>query len=184
MVKQVDKTWESYEEVAAFVLDQCAAQFGLAGFDGKQVIPGTSGADWEVDARGWTKDGATFVVVECKKHTGTGISQALTGSLAYTIKDTGAVGGFLVSPCGLQSGAKKVAAAEGIQEIKLDPKSTTAAYFGEWLGKLQAGFIEVVDVSISDHLLIQVIDKHGNVTQIYDSDSPSSGRHVHPSKTS
>lgn len=172
MIKKADKTWKSYEEVAAFVLDQCAAEFGLGRFDGKQIIPGASGTDWEVDARGWSNDGATFVVVECKKHTGTGISQALTGSLAYAIKDTGAAGGFLVSPCGLQSGAKKVAAAEGIQEIKLDPKSTTSAYFGEWLGTLRAGFVDTVNVSISEHLLIKVIDKNGNVTQVYDSDVP------------
>lgn len=172
MIKKADKTWKTYEEVAAYVLNQCAADFGLGRFDGKQVVSGGSGADWEVDARGWSKDGSTFVIVECKKHTGTGISQGITGSLAYVIKDTGASGGFLVSPAGLQSGAKKVAAAEGIHEIKLDPKSTTSAYFGEWLDKIRAGFTDTVNVSISEHLSIKAIDKEGAATQVYDSNAP------------
>lgn len=168
MTKKAEtKTWKSYEEVAAFVLSACAAEFGLGRFDGKQVIAGASGTKWEVDARGWSEDGLTFVIVECKLHLGTGINQALMGSLAYTIKDTGAAGGFLVSPCGLQSGARMVAAAEGIHEIKLDPRSTTSAYFGEWLGKIRIGLTD--NVSISEHLSITMIDKDGAVTQIYDS---------------
>jgi len=172
MIKKADKTWKTYEEVAAFVLNQCAADFGLGRFDGKQVISSVSGADWEVDARGWSEDESTFVIVECKKHTGTGISQAITGSLAYVIKDTGAAGGFLVSPQGLQSGARKVAAAEGIHEIKLDAKSTTSAYVGEWLGKMRAGFTDKTVGSITEHLSIKAMDKDGTVTQLYDSDAP------------
>ncbi len=172
MTDKKSPTWKSYEDIATFVLNQCAHEFGLGNFDGKQMIEGASGTDWEVDARGWSKDGSTFFNVECKKHIGTRISQALTGSLAYSITDTGATGGFLVSPEGLQSGAKKVAAAAGIHEIKLDPASTTSAYFGEWLGSLHAGFTDVVNVGVSEHLLITLTDENGNVKQVYDSNKP------------
>ena len=46
------------------MLNQCASQFGMARFEGKQDIAVQSGTDWEVDARGWAEDGKTFVVVE------------------------------------------------------------------------------------------------------------------------
>ena len=170
MSNKKDPAWMSYEEIAAHVLNQCADQFGLGRFEGKQMVAGKSGTESQVDARGWSKDSSTHVVVECKKHSDTAISQALTASLAFVITDTGATGGFLVSPHGLQAGAKKVAKAASIHEIKLDPASTTSAYFGEWLGSLRAGFTDHVKLKISDHLLIKQIDKDGNVTQVYDSD--------------
>lgn len=162
--------WRSYEEIATFVLNQCAEEFGLSRVEGKQEVVGKSGTEWEVDARGWTEDDTAHFLVECKRYKNTGISQAITGSLAYQIRDTNAGGGFLVSPRGLQSGAKKVAAANNIHEIKLDPSSNSSAYFGEWLGKLRAGFTEVINVQFSDHLLIMAIDKEGNQTTVYDSD--------------
>ncbi|MNY23042.1 hypothetical protein D3C86_1566900 [compost metagenome] len=167
--KNDDPKWKSYEEIAAFVLNQCAAEFGLARVEGKQDVVGESGAKWEVDARGWTDGDAAHFLIECKKHEGTAISQAITGSLAYQIQDTNADGGFLVSPRGLQSGAKKVAAANNIHEIKLDPKSNSSAYFGEWLGKLRGGVNEDVGIQFSERLLIQKIDKDGNETVVYDS---------------
>lgn len=169
--KKDDPTWKSYEQIASFVLNQCAKEFGLSRVDGKQDVAGKSGTEWEVDARGWTEGDTTHFLVECKKHEKTAISQAITGSLAYQIQDTGAEGGFLVSPHGLQSGAKKVAAANNIYEIKLDPKSSTAAYFGEWLGRLHVGVNEEVNVQFSEHLLIKEIDKDGDETVVYDSDN-------------
>lgn len=169
-----DPSWKSYEAIAAFVLNQCAEQFGLSKVEGKQDVAGKSGTEWEVDARGWTEGNTAHLLVECKKHEKTAISQAITGSLAYQIQDTDAAGGFLVSPHGLQSGALKVAAANNIHEIKLDPKSSTAAYFGEWLGKLRAGFTEVANAQISEHLLIQELDDAGNRTLVYDSQKTKS----------
>ena len=174
MNKKKNPGWRTYEEIATHVLNQCSEEFGLARFEGKQMVAGKSGTEWQVDARGWSKDGLTHVIVECKKHSDTGISQAITASLAYVMTDTCAAGGFLVSPNGLQAGGKKVAAAEGIHEIKLDPVSTTSAYFGEWLGSLRAGFTDQVDVSLGEHVLIQLIDRDGNVTQVYDSEKDKS----------
>lgn len=170
MSKKNSPDWKSYEEIAAIVLNHCAAEFGLARVEGKQHVAGSSGTNWEVDARGWTEGDTAHFVVECKKHENTAISQAITGSLVCAILETDAEGGFLVSPKGLQAGAKKVAAAYNIQEIKLDPRSTPSAYFGEWLGKLRVGFTDEVNVNVSEHLLIKRIDKHGNETVVHDSD--------------
>lgn len=169
MSKQKDSSWKTYEEIATLVLNQCAAEFGIERVEGKQNVLAKSGATFEVDARGWTAGNGAHLLVECKKHTNTGISQAITSQLAWQILDTDAEGGFLVSPHGMQKGAKHVAAAANIHEIKLDPRSTPSAWFGEWLGKLRAGFTEEVNLSVSEHLVIKMIDKDGNETVAYDS---------------
>jgi hypothetical protein len=168
--KKKDPRWRTYEEIATLVLNQCAAEFGIERVEGKQDVVGKSGTTWEVDARAWTAGNASHLLVECKKHENTGISQAITSQLGWQILDTDAEGGFLVSPNGLQSGAKFVAAAANIREIKLDPRSTPSAWFGEWLGKLRAGFTDEVNVNVSEHLLIKKIDKDGNETVVHDSD--------------
>lgn len=169
MSKNKPPSWKTYEEIAAFVLNQCAAEFGIERVEGKQGVAGKSGTDWEVDARAWTVGNSTHLLVECKKFSNTAISQAITGSLAFQIQDTEAEGGFLVSPKGFQSGAKKVAAAANIREIKLDPRSTESAWFGEWLGRKRVGFTDEVKIGASDHLLIKLIDEHGNETIVHDS---------------
>ena len=66
--KEKSSGWKSYEEIAAYVLNNCAAQFGLSRVDGKQNVAGKSGTDWEVDARGWTEGDTAYFLVECKKH--------------------------------------------------------------------------------------------------------------------
>ncbi len=66
-------SWKSYEEVAEYLLDQVAAHFHLGQVEGKQVVPGASGTEWEIDAKGCHMDGESFVVIECKRHTTNGI---------------------------------------------------------------------------------------------------------------
>jgi hypothetical protein len=142
----MDVRWQTYEQVAAFLLDQMAEYFGVGRFEGKQVIPGVSGAQWEIDAKGCSDDGAKLLVVECKRHTTSGISQAITGSLAWTISDTGADGGILVSPLGLQAGAKKVALNAKIVEVVLDENSTTTDHFLRFLDQIVVGVSQAVFV--------------------------------------
>jgi hypothetical protein len=169
MSKKKDPSWKTYEEVAALVLNQCATEFGIERVEGKQKVVAKSGATFEVDARAWTAGNAAHLLVECKKHENTGISQAITSTLAWQILDTDAEGGFLVSPNGLQEGARFVATAANIHEIKLDPASTASAWFGDWLGKLRAGFSDEVKLRVSEHLMIEAIDQNGNKTVVYDS---------------
>jgi hypothetical protein len=157
----VEKSWKTYEEVAAYLLDQFASYFGVDRFEGKQSMPGSSGTDWEIDAKGCSDDGTTFLVVECKRHTKQGVSQAIAGSLAFTIQDVGAAGGILVTPLGLQAGAMKVAASSNVVEVVLDKDSTTTDYVLRFLNQLCIGFSE--RVTLTDSLSITVIDKDGNV---------------------
>lgn len=45
-------------------------------------MPGTSGTQWEIDAKGCPEDGTHFIVVECKRYPNRGISQAITAAPA------------------------------------------------------------------------------------------------------
>jgi hypothetical protein len=109
------QNWETYEQVAQFLLNEMAAQFGLGRVEGKQIIPGDSGTSWEIDAKGVRAGDEGFVIIECRRYTTRGVPQEQVGGLAYRIRDTGAEGGSLVSPLGLQQGAALVAAHSGIR---------------------------------------------------------------------
>jgi hypothetical protein len=132
--------WRNYEEVAQYLLDQMAAHFGLGRVEGKQLLAGVSGASWEIDAKGVQENDQGFVIIECRRHTTQGLPQEQIAALAFRIQDTGAVEGIIVSPLPLQSGARKVAASQRIQEVQLSPDSTTTDYV---LRLLQRAFIGV-----------------------------------------
>jgi hypothetical protein len=157
------KQWKTYEEVAAYLLNQFAEHFEVGKFEGKQIVAGNSGTEWEIDAKGCSDDGITFIVVECKRHTKSGISQAITAALAYSIQDIGASGGILVSPIGLQEGAKKVAAKAGIVEVILDQNSTTTDYVLKFLNRICVGVSDDMNQHLSDTVTVILTDKDGNV---------------------
>jgi hypothetical protein len=156
-----EKCWQTYEEVAAYLLNRLAEHFGVGRFERKQVIPGNSGTEWEIDAKGCVDDCGRLIIVECKRHTKNGISQAIAGALAWTIEDTGADGGILVSPLGLQDGAKKVAAKANIVEVVLNQDSTTTDYILRFLDQIHIGLSETMHMG--DHAVIVIRDKDGNV---------------------
>lgn len=135
-----DKAWSTYEEVATYLLDKNANEFGLEKVEGKQSVPGQrSGTNWVIDAKGIKDDGIGFVIVECRRYTTSKQNQEKIGALAYRIIDTGAFGGIIVSPLGLQSGAEKIALSEGILEVMLDADSTPHEFAMRFLNKLMIG---------------------------------------------
>lgn len=146
-----DKAWEVYEHTARYLLDTIREELGLQTVEGKQSVPGhESGTDWEIDAKGVPNDGESFVVIECRRHTGSALNQESIAALAYRISDAGASGGIIVSPVGLQAGAKKIAAASQIVEMKLDPDSTPQDFAMRFLKRLMIGVQDTV--GINDHL--------------------------------
>lgn len=157
------KQWQTYEEVAAYLLNQLARHFGVGRFEGKQLVAGDSGTKWEIDAKGCADGSGRLIVVECKRHTKSGINQAITSSLAWAIHDVGANGGILVSPLGLQEGAKKVAAKANIIEVVLDQDSTTTDYMLSFLNQIHIGISETLHVT--DHVVAEVRDKDGNLVE-------------------
>lgn len=148
--------WQSYEEVATYLLNQCANEFGLSKVEGKQTIPGLrSNTEWEIDAKGVKEGNEGFVIIECRRYTTSRQNQERIASLAYRILDTGAKGGIIVSPLGLQEGAGKIARAERIVNVQLSPDSTPHEFAMQFLNKIFLGFEE--QIPLRDEFSVEVV---------------------------
>lgn len=152
--------FESYEQVAAHLLDQFASQLGLGRVEGKQDVRGLRSGTWEVDAKGVKIDREGFVIVECRRYTTSKLKQEHLAALAYRILDTGAAGGIVVSPMDLQEGAKKLAAAERIIEVKLTPNSTPYEFVLSFLNQIMIGLHD--QVGVHESLTVEI--KHADGT--------------------
>lgn len=137
------KAWRTYEEVAAQILERLKNELALLGVEGKQSVPGASGTDWELDAKGIKEGAESFVVIECRRYTTSKLKQNAVAALAWCIQDTGASGGLIVSPLGLQAGAAKVASAAKIQSVTLNSNATPHQFVLLFLGNLFVGIIGV-----------------------------------------
>jgi hypothetical protein len=148
-VAKNEKQWESYEQVAAYLLDQIAEKLGLVRVEGAQTLSGTvSGTKWRVDAKGVkVGDAEGFVIIECRRYPIRKITQEAAGGLAYRIRDTGAAGGIFVTPIGLQEGAAKVAAAENIELVRMTENSTRENYLLQFLNDLFIGVTDTIHVT-------------------------------------
>jgi len=149
--------WRSYEEVAVYLLNEIASVLGVDRVEGKQIVPGVrSGTRWEIDGKGVKSGkGEAFVIVECRRYTKSKQTQEQAAGLAYRILDTGARGGIVVSPLGLQEGAAKVAAAENIDTVYMDENSTKTGYLVKFLNKVFIGAADTVN--ITDEASVEII---------------------------
>lgn len=144
----MEKTFETYEKVATYLLNKFKDKFGLKEVEGKQKIKGhKSDTLWEIDAKGISEDGEGFFIVECRRYTKSKQNQEKIAALAYKISDTKANGGIIVSPYDLQKGAKKIAKSENIITVKLSPNSSPTDFVMEFFNKIMAG--------VSDHVKIK-----------------------------
>ncbi len=106
----------------------------------------------EIDGKGVKAGNEGFIIIECRRYPKDRQNQEQVGGLAFRIIDTGASGGIYVSPLGFQEGAKKVAAATGIHEVKLGPDSTRTDYVLRFLNKVFIGMSDVA--AATDHLTV------------------------------
>ncbi|WP_433919786.1 hypothetical protein OIE50_38755 [Streptomyces canus] len=135
-----EKRWETYEEVAVYLLDQVATKLDLEHVEDKQKVIGKrSGTEWEIDGKGVKVGDEGFVIIECRRYTTKKQTQGQMAHLAYSIIDTGAAGGIIVSPLGLQEGATKVANAEKIRTVHMDENSTRTDYMFRFLNEVFVG---------------------------------------------
>jgi hypothetical protein len=153
--------WESYEQVAVYLLDQIADVLGLERVEGKQSLAGKrSGTRWKIEGKGVKLRDGGFVIIECRRYTKSRQKQEQAAGLAYRILDTGAEGGIVVSPFGLQEGAAKVAAAENIQTVFMNENSTRTEYIVRFLNNIFVGFSD--SVGLSDSVIatdaVEIID--------------------------
>lgn len=148
--------WKTYEEVAAHLLNQVASDLGLSKVEGKQSVLGLrSQTEWEIDAKGVSEGNEGFVIIECRRYTKAKQNQEKMSALAWKILDTGAQGGIIVSPLGLQEGAKKVAHAGKIVNVQLSLDNTAHEFAMQFLNKIFLGL--QTGVSIHDEISVELI---------------------------
>jgi len=156
--------WESYEEVGTYLLNQFAVKFGLDRVEAKKNIHGhRSGTSWEIDARGIRQGNDGFVIVEFRRYTKSRQNQEKMGGLAYRIVDTGAKGGLIVSPLGLQEGAEKIAVAENIVNVILHENCDRHEYMMKFLNKVMIGVHDVI--RMTETVEIEVKDNDGKISR-------------------
>jgi hypothetical protein len=129
--------WKRYELVAQQLLDMVKADLGLSSVGPGETLGGASGTQWAIDGSARNLDGQT-VIIECRRKTRR-LEQEDVAAVAYRIRDTGSAGGLIVSPEPLQSGARIVADAEGIEHIELSADSTPTDYLMKLLGRRFVG---------------------------------------------
>lgn len=168
--------WKSYEDVATYLLNKFASDFGLSRVEGKQSILGNdSGTSWEIDAKGFRQGNDGIVIVECRRFTKSKQNQEKLASLAYRIIDTGADGGIVVSPFGLQSGAQLIADAKNIINVKLHQNSTPTEFSMQFLNKIFVGIHEHVHLSDKCEVtLIRVCNKCKRSFTVHDNEQTCS----------
>lgn len=135
--------WSKYELVAAEIFSRIKDTFGLASVEGKQVVSGASGTEWELDAKGIKEGSEAFVIIECRRYTKSRLAQEHIGGLAFRISDTGAESAIVVSPLGLQLGAQKVASAAKIHSATLNADATPQQFVLSFLGNIFVGIAGV-----------------------------------------
>ena len=136
--------WENYEQVARHLLEQFGSHFEIGLVEGKQLVPGSSGTTWELDAKALRKGSDTYLVVECRRYPKDRLKQKDLAALAFQISDVGAVGGIVVTPLELQAGAKAIAESNDIIHVTLSPESTTTDYFMRCMNWVCVGVSETL----------------------------------------
>ncbi|EGV29601.1 hypothetical protein ThidrDRAFT_3193 [Thiorhodococcus drewsii AZ1] len=158
--------WERYKIVAAYLLEKIKKELNLKAIEGKQKLVGEeTGTEWEIDAKGVSEEGDGIVLIECRRYTKSRQSQEKIAAFAYRIHDTKADGGIIVSPLGLQSGAKKVADANNIISVEIDANSTPANFTVRFLKQLFIGMS--ASLGISARSIITVSKKCPNCGEYF-----------------
>jgi len=150
------KSWKTYEEIAQYLLNRMAEKFDLNRVERKQKVSGQrSGTEYEIEAKGVGKNGEGFVIIECRRYTTSKLKQEHLSALAYRIIDTGAEGGIIVTPIGLQDGAAKIAKAENVKVVHLSENSSRENYMLRFLNQV---FIGITDkITITDSLVVKIV---------------------------
>jgi hypothetical protein len=147
---------ERYEEIAQKLLDRFATDFGLDRVEGKQQVDGTV-TSWELDGVAFLANNeGMFYVVECRRYTTSKLKQEALAAIAYRIHDTGALGGIVVSPMELQSGAERIAEAEDIINVRLNADATLTSFVMQLKGRAYVGLAETLP-PFSENLAMKVM---------------------------
>jgi len=121
------KKWENYEVVTREIINKLTDikdQLQLDRIEDKQTIKGKSGEEWEMEIVAYDSENGKPVLVDCKHWSKSRIPRDIMASFAYKIHDIGGERGIIVVSTDLQKGAKRIAAIENIEVIKLNYDAT------------------------------------------------------------
>ncbi len=85
-----------------------------------------------------------FFIVECKKHKKRLDTDKLD-AMAFRIIDSGADGGIVVSPMGLQAGAAKIATSQNIVSVHLNRDAKEFEYVLRFLKNVMIGVRDFIN---------------------------------------
>ena len=125
------QTWERYEDVARQLIDDIKSYLGLSMVnpDKKEFLK-KDGGICEIDVSAYDMSDRKLVLVECRKRNKR-LSQEEVHGFAYRIQQTNAKRGIIVTPIGLQKGAKLAANGAKIGLVRLEPNSTLDNYIAQ-----------------------------------------------------
>ena len=112
------------------------------------------GTTYEIDVIGYRKGNGRLVIFECRDYAKKLNQEAVRG-FAYRIQVTGAESGYIVTPVGLQSGAKLVADYERINVIRIPRGASPDNY----VIQLMHGFLAKVTekMPFQDEIKVEVV---------------------------
>jgi hypothetical protein len=139
-----------YEEVSRQILHEQREYFDLERVEGKQDVPALNGTSYEIDAVAYRKGDEMLVLFECRDRNKRLDQEAVNG-FAYRILRTQAATGYIVTPIGLQAGAKLVADYEKIDQIIIPRGATPENYVVRFLNHVLA--------KVTDHIGFQDVCK-------------------------
>lgn len=166
MRMQESTSWQSYEDVARYLLENIGDVLGLKlqRVEGKQTLVGESGTTWEIDGKGVLAGTEAIIVVECRRYPTSKLKQSDLAALAWTISDVGASGGIVVTPLGVQKGGQLVAQSADINVVHLDADATRTDYVVTFLKKVLIGRSFALHVTptvtAAAAVLTDIQDKH------------------------
>lgn len=157
----IEKKWRDYEEVAQYLLNEFADNFGLERVEEAQKIIGLrSGRKIAIDGKGVKKDNTGYLLVECKRYPRDRVEAEKLEALAYRIMDAGADGGIVVSPLGLQAGAEKIADSEKIISVRIAEGSTVHSYVLSFLHQVMVGVTD--EINLNHKIDVEIIQAMGH----------------------
>ena len=144
------QTWERYEDVARQLIDDIKSYLGVSMVNpDKKEFQKKDGGICEIDVSAYDMGDGKLVLVECRNRKKR-LSQEEVHGFAYRIQQTNAKRGIIITPIGLQKGARIAADGARIGLVKLEPNSTPDNYIAQ----------------LTQLLIIKITDSFGGMSMI------------------
>jgi hypothetical protein len=148
-------TGKPYEDITRKIISENREFFGLNRVEpGPTSVPAIHGGKYKIEVLAYRKGDERLILFECRDREDR-LDQEETGGFAYRIQVTGAAKGYLVTPVGLQSGARIVADYEKIGQITIPRGATAGNYLARFLDQILLKSTE--NLGLGDSVQVKVV---------------------------